>query len=330
MEYNVRFAEIEDIDSIMVFIGDYFKKNHILSRNRKLFEWQYVNDNKVNMVIGEDEKGIIQAILGYIPYSNDDNKDFSLALWKAKMGTSFLGVKLLMFLLREESHRNMFCNGINVETSAGIYHRLGIKTGKLKQFYRLCDVDDYRIAKVVEKKIPLLSIKGGVTVKKASTFEELLSNSSDKMFNKFNVPYKSEEYIAKRYYNHPFYEYMVYTVMDENECSDMAIVLRIQECNFSKALRVIDIIGDYTNFYKVTNCLDDLANRVGAEYIDMYESNLEDSELIAAGWLRVGDDSNIIPNYFAPYMQCNVEINYCTADDKIVLFKGDGDQDRPN
>jgi hypothetical protein len=178
--------------------------------------------------------------------------------------------------------------------------------------------------------IPLFKDYSNISIRKANTFQELEINSTEKMFSEDNVPFKSKEYIAKRYFNHPAYEYMVYIVHEDMKKADTAIVLRIQECNDSKALRVIDVLGDFAKLGKVTRCVENLAKQVGAEYIDMYELGLDDSMLLEAGWLEVGKDGNIIPNYFAPYTQCNVDINISTTDEKIVLFKGDGDQDRPN
>ena len=43
-------------------------------------------------------------------------------------------------------------------------------------------------------------------------------------------------------------------------------------------------------------------------------------------------DNLIIPNYFNPYLQKNIEIYFFVDSkkiDKVRLFKGDGDQDRP-
>ena len=62
----------------------------------------------------------------------------------------------------------------------------------------------------------------------------------------------------------------------------------------------------------------------------MYEKGVDSNILQKAGWIKLDETDNIIPNYFSPYEQINVDINYCTSDENIVLFRGDGDQDRPN
>ena len=328
-DYCIRYANYSDIPSIMNFIDEYWRKNHILSRDRGLFEWQYVDDGKLNMILGEDENGGVAAILGFIPYDKVDTKDFSLALWKAKPGTAFLGIKLLLFLLKNEPHRNMFCNGINVKTSAGIYHRLGIATGELSQWYRLAKGVKYRIACVEDDTVPEVTAEDGYSFEEMQREHVISEEDYEQISNPNVTPYKSYAYFVKRYINHPTYEYLVYKVI-HSEVVKAIIVFRIQDCNDSHALRLIDYIGDYSVLYRLTSLIDELVKSLRTEYVDIYEKGLDDSELSASGWIKVGTNNNIIPNYFSPYTKCNVPISISTSDDNIVLFNVDGDQDRPN
>lgn len=329
-EYNIRFANYDDIPQIMQFIDEHWKKDHILAKNKPLFEWQYMNDNGLNMVIGEDENQVIHAILGYITYSDGDDKDFSLALWRAREGTVFLGVKVLMFLLKEEPHRHVFCNGINMDTTVSVYRRMGFKIGRLKQWYRLRDMQEYRIAKVDNKVIPQVKRGTNIELIKIGDFDELKKNASEKLFDASKIPYKSGLYIYKRYFKHPIYKYDIWGVRNFEETIDAVIVFRVEECNQSKALRIIDIVGEHNLIYDITSQIDNIAQEYGVEYVDIYENGLDDNYLIEAGWRLIGIDKNIIPNYFSPYIPCNIDINICTTEENIILFKGDGDQDRPN
>lgn len=330
IDYIVRFANYQDIPSIMEFIDSYWRKGHILASDRNIFEWQYVNNGKVNMVLGTNSGGEIEAILGYIPYDRDAGKDYSLALWKAREGTAFLGIKLLLFLLKEESHRTVFCNGINVKTSGAIYRRLGIHMGKLNQWYRLQSHDNYKIANIKNFNIPDITIKKKLHLSLVHSFGELMECASNALFIKKNIPFKSKDYFSKRYFNHPKYKYLVYKVLDKNDVVNSAIVLRVEQYENSCALRIIDFVGKVSDFYCLTEEIDIIAKSYNAEYVDIYEYGLDDKQLIESGWLSVGSNENIIPNYFAPYVQSNIEINICMTDENIVLFKGDGDQDRPN
>lgn len=330
-DYIIRFADRQDIPSIMSFIDSDWRKGHILSYDRKLFEWQYVNNQKVNMVLGLNAKNEIQAVLGYIAYGADKDKDYCTSIWKAKAGTSFLGIKLLLFLLKEEPHRVMFSNGINVGTSGGIYQRLGIHIDKLKQWYRLqSNITNYKIAKIEKGEVPRIDVSDKFYLSLVSSFDEFVTCVSPEMFAKKNIPFKGKEYINSRYFNHPSYNYQIYAVFDENRIAHSAIVFRLQMYKEACALRIVDFLGRLDDFYYLTKNIEEVAEFYNAEYIDIYEYGLDDSRLYDSGWLLVGSNENIIPNYFAPYVQENVEINICTTNKNIVLFKGDGDQDRPN
>ena len=45
---------------------------------------------------------------------------------------------------------------------------------------------------------------------------------------------------------------------------------------------------------------------------------------------RNDDDLNIIPQYFEPLVQQNIERWFETNDNNMIIFKGDGDGDRPS
>ncbi len=92
----------------------------------------------------------------------------------------------------------------------------------------------------------------------------------------------------------------------------------------------MDIIGNDTLFYQVTDGIDRLVKSLDAEYVDFYETGLSEERMESAGWKKVKDSGNVIPNYFSPFVQENIDINYMAQEKEVVLFKADGDQDRPN
>ena len=61
-----------------------------------------------------------------------------------------------------------------------------------------------------------------------------------------------------------------------------------------------------------------------------YETGINDDIFYSAGWRKVEEEGNIIPDYFSPFEHRKVDIFYATSKADAVLFKGDGDQDRPN
>lgn len=328
-ECRIRFAKYEDITSIMNFIDAYWKKGHILATDRKLFEWQYKDAEKVNFVLGIDEDEAIQGILGFVPYDKANSKDLALALWKANRSEPFLGIRLILFLKKEEPHRNIVCSGINMRTASKIYTQLGMKVDVMKQWYRLRNNANYVIGKIVNTDIPKVN-ESDVTIERLLTKEEIDDRCINLIEKDNAVPYKSADYLRKRYFNHPTYEYLVYKVSSGEASAVALFVLRVQECCGSKVFRFVDYVGNKHYFKYITPIIDTEMEKYQVEYVDMYEAGIEDDTLEEAGWLPVKESGNVIPNYFSPFEQSIVDIYYCTSDPNAILFRGDGDQDRPN
>ena len=334
MEYNIRFAKKSDTENIMRFIDQYWRKNHILARDKELFEWQYGGDSdRLNIVIGLDDKENIQGMLGFVPYAENENKDIALALWKANPSTGFLGLKLIRYLMDEEPHREIVCPGINLKTTSKIYEHIGMHVGTMTQWYRLAKCDSYIIAKIVDNKIPSYNVKEKNIVFEriydVKSLEDCINYSSNNDFYD-GVPFKSIYYITKRYFEHPRYKYISYGVRNVSDHSSTVLFLRIQECSGSRVLRLIDCIGATDNIKYITEELDRLLDMTNCEYIDCYEVGIKDSVMEEAGWKKVEEDGNIVPDYFSPFEQRKVDIHYSSTFSGVVLFKGDGDQDRPN
>ncbi len=331
MIYTVRFAQKKDTSKIMLFIDTYWRKEHILSRDRNLFEWQYGGEgDKLNIVIGIDDDGEIQGMLGFIPYDVTNDKDIALALWKANPSTGFLGIRLIRYLIDNEPHRKIVCPGINIKTTSKIYEYVDMKVSTMTQWYRLAKRDSYKIAKVED---PTILVKNEIDdniIFAPVENDSILKECCKTLLDKKMVPYKSESYLLWRYFNHPKYKYKVYATQNSNGEKKALFVFRIQECNGSKALRMIDCIGDFEEIKRVTLIIDQLMDGFECEYVDTYEAGISDSIFLEGGWRKVLESGNIIPDYFAPFEHRKVDIHYSTSDMRATLFKGDGDQDRPN
>lgn len=139
---------------------------------------------------------------------------------------------------------------------------------------------------------------------------------------------KSAAFIARRYYRHPVFSYkkMGLTCGEKR----LFLVLRIQQCGASRALRLIDCIGDHALLPLFTPKLDELLVQWDCEYADCYEAGIDEAAFRYGGWKLRQETENIIPEYFSPFEQKNVTIYYMSEDAHTVLFKGDGDMDRPN
>lgn len=325
----IRFAKYEDIPRIMGFIDTYWKKNHIIGRKRKFFEFQHVWGDEISFVLSEDN-GEIHGILGFVPYGPSDfERDIMLAIWKArKTEDTMLGIKILEFLRNSPHTKSVSAPGINPKTRT-IYQFLGLETGCMKQWYRLRPMDVYKIAVIKDKEIPKYEDSGSPQIEEYIKFEDLTVRFNlEECLVRKRQPLKTLEYLEKRYFHHPVFQYLKYGIQYEGK--KLLVILRIQSYGGTNVLRMIDGIGDHEIFRYFTGTLDMLMEQYGCEYADIYETGIADDIFIDGGWKLTSATDNIIPEYFSPFEQKNIDIYYMSSIPGVVLFKGDGDMDRPN
>ena len=95
--YEIRLALYQDTEAIMAFIDAYWKKGHILAKDRELFEYEFVEGKNVHMVLAVERKtNSIQGIFGFSYCSHCAGKrDLWGSLWKINEqhdNIPFLGV----------------------------------------------------------------------------------------------------------------------------------------------------------------------------------------------------------------------------------------------
>lgn len=331
-KYDIRLARIDDIESIMTFIDTYWRKGHILGTNRELFEYEHVDGGMVNFLLAvERSDNSIVGLLGFIPASHDLVKlDIWTGIWKVKNGVMpLLGMEMYKRLSGMVNARSLLGVGDNQETTGFLLKKLTktFHTWRMEHYYFLEKKGDYQLAKITHMPIDSNSRKAETIAIRIDTIDAMKELVDILQCQKF--PYKDLWYINHRYFHHPLFKYHVYELKKGR--SKAIIVFRVQECNGSGALRIVDYIGDQTCFSGINNFIRNCLRIYNCEYADFYVHGFERNSIMAAGFCeRTEDDSNIIPDYFSPYEQRNIEI-YVSGNIEDGLFcKADGDQDRPN
>ena len=317
----IEYMKESDKKNLFNFLEKNWNINHIYLKDKKYFDYEF-SDNS-NFILAKDNDEII-ATLGYFDY--DNKGDIWTVIWK-NSGKMNDGLKCLQFLLNA-GYKSVSSCGINKKTIP-IYEFLGINTGRLKHFYILNqEIKEYKIAKIVEKNIRKVKYEEFKDVIEINNIGELLKLINYQELKKYNF-YKSPEYFNKRYFKHPYYKYHI-LVRTKN--TNSILVYRIVRKNGGSCIRIMDFLGDEKEFNKIANYLVDKMLKEKHEYIDVYETGMEDNILLNSGFVeRAEGDFNIIPNYFEPFVQKNIEIYYMSnCKDKFRIFKGDGDQDRPS
>lgn len=334
--YDFRIATVNDIDMIMQFIDMHWKKDHIMAKDRRLFEYQHLYGEKVTFILAfSKETSELEAILGYIPTSSNIQKnDVWTAIWKVRddhNNVPMLGLELVKRLEKLEGCRNIIIVGANPKTAVPVMKvMMKYHTDRMKHYYRLGDWEEFKIASNVDNKNNTNKKYPEILWKQLdeSNFIELFSEL-EKSGRTQEVPYKDKEYYINRYYKHPYYLYKVYKIETENDIC--IVILKEVEIQGRIISRIIDYIGNQSCFSKIGMFFSELLKNHKYEYIDFYCLNFDDKSICEAGFVeRTEDDSAIIPNYMEPFLQENIEIYTCYKNGKCVIFKGDADQDRPN
>lgn len=331
-KYEIRLARYEEIPEIMSFIEEHWKKGHILARNRDFFEYEMVVDDSVNFLIAKQkEKGLIDGVLGFLPCSHDKKKlDIWGVIWKTTSeAMPMLGMEMKKRLKDITGARTELGVGANLETSIPLLKRIyHYYTAKMKHYYRLSNVRDFVIAKIENKQIPDVKTSADFQVYKLENLSMLKSFFD---FDKIEaaIPYKDLWYYDRRFFQHPIYHYCVWGL--ENKEQKAVLITKTEKYNGSSVIRIVDYIGAQMLFGQCGVFFDTLLQ--DNEYIDFYFVGFDEKYVKQAGMLALlENDKNIIPDYFHPFEQKNVDIYVDSSNnkDKCLFFKADGDQDRPN
>jgi hypothetical protein len=330
---TIKFATTSDVENIMVFIDKHWRKNHILSKDKKLFLYEYQAVKRINFVIAIDDNNEVFGALGFIK-SSDDTDDIWAAMWKVIKHEKhpMLGIELLQYLIDSEDYNLLTCVGVNPNT-IGIYTYLGIYTNHLDHYVMINKtIESFNILKV--NNIDSL-LKTPLIGKNEYTLKKINERQVDFDFEKREyIPHKDKKYFIKRYFNHPTYDYNVYGIFKGDLLSSL-VVTREVSLGESRVLRVMDYLGDERDIVNISNYLYQLVVDNNNEYIDFMCFGFSNIILEKAGFLKINLESTeiIAPNYFAPFVQENIKINFMADTkeiNKLRFCKADGDQDRPN
>jgi hypothetical protein len=330
----ISIEKISDTNEIMNFINNEWKQNHILSSNKRFFLYEYKNRKALNFIIHKNQSNKIDGILGFLKSSSDKNASIWTTMWKVSKfnGSPMLGIELLNFL-KKKGYKSLMSIGINKNTEE-IYEYLGFKVGSLDQYFIINEkIDKYQIA-IIKKKFK----KKKIITNTKKIFKKLNINDLKKNFNfekyLYYKPYKNFNYFKKRFFDHPIYKYDIYGVFEKSNLSSI-LVIRVVRYKKSTCMRIIDFYGSDSSFSIHISHLKKTMYENNHEYIDFFSKGLDKKIIFESGFkiLNIKNNDVIIPNYFEPFVQNNKKISFfCDKSNfkNIRLFKGDGDQDRPN
>lgn len=312
-------------NKIINFIKVNLKKDHILVKNSKVFNYYYFSKKKLNFII-DSKKGNIRSILGYIPGSkyNEESRTIWIALWISSKDFPTSGLAALKKLQKKFGDFNIACLGLTKQAKK-ILQIIKFKTGAMLHYY----LPNKNITKYFIIKNPIFRKK------KVNNYFIFIKKLTKKNVNVIKTDMENNEknikYFTKKYLNNPFYHYQIFLIKYKNISG--IFVIRIINSKNSRAARIIDFEGNmeiikysslfFLKFIKKNKC----------EYIDFINYGIK-KEFLKIACFEILKKPTFIPNFFEPLIIRNHKIFFAYKQNNKFFskkfFKGDGDQERPN
>ncbi len=321
---TLRLARPEEAGRVVEFINANFDWKLPLVNLPEYFSFYYQGGNQLQYALAEED-GKLLAVAGYIRASQDPSPDIWVSVWVAKKGHNGVGLDLMDALPRLTGASVVACNNIRPKTMA-FYRFLGWHADRVPHFYRLSGQEKYTLARVEDATV--LPVSGDLVLEPVESPEALAALGLPETPH---TPKKDLWYLSRRYFAFPHLTYDVYCARQNDETLAY-LVARVVDSGCGKVLRIVDYIGKDETLPRLGRAIDQLLHQTGAEYAECYCAGIPAQVFAAAGFSERKEDSpNILPNYLTPPLFENTEYYYFTnRPEQFVLFKADGDQDRPN
>ncbi len=336
MIYEVRYARLDEVGKVEDFLRKYWSPNHILCNQRSILDFQHYFKDHYSIIIGYNtETKEIDGLFCIIPlcrydHSLKENGNFWSALLKIRDDVVNSEIKHLFYdfilFICDRPHFASF-GAISLSSKAqSAMNLLFNEFGTMNQYY-FANHQIKKFTVCVNPKLSHITKSDECKIKEIS-FDTISASSIECAY----YPQKSIEFLRNRYYKHPIYKYRYFGLYSNNKivCS---WVFRKQNVLNTSILRIVDVYGDLSKVGYVCNGLQKILEKENAEYIDFMNYGIEESFFATIGFekLNVNKDETIVPNYFEPYEQRNVPIYFALiTETPYVIFKADGDQDRPS
>jgi len=341
-KYNICICPSSRINDLTEFIDTYWKKNHIFVRSIEFFKWQHYNQKTdcYNFIIAVHKyTNEIHAIFGYTLTSHFDREIKEPvvwgSIWKVRPDINEPGLGMMLTWKSLDMFYNYGHVGLGLSNEACRITKKGCTVGTAIQYYILHpSKTKFKIAIIssIDKR------NSNSLVNKKKRFIKLKLNDYDNYCNELlcYIPlHKSKYYYINRFFKHPIYEYQSYAIIDGDNNINGIFFCRL--CYYMSAIciRIVDYFGQNNTLNGCLDCFNDLLSINDAEYIDFICVNMPAEEMDASGFLdRVTQKDIIIPNYFEPFVQSNINVMYNIVNTQkprdCRIFKGDSDQDRPS
>lgn len=326
-----RLARPGEGAAIVDFINAHFDMRLPLLDRPELYQYYFAGPagSAPHFAVAEADGRYLSAA-GYIPASQAPGADAWVSIWVAAKGHNGVGLALMDALPGLLGAQVLACNNIR-ENTCKLYHFLGWQAERVRHYYRLGAPGPGGWTLAVPGPLPPLPAGGDLALEPVADAAALQALGLPPTPH---TPRKDLWYLRRRYFAYPHLRYDVWAARENGRLLAYAVTRTVPAADTGCApvLRLVDFIGQDAVLPRLGAALDRLLQRSGAEYLDCYNAGIPPQVWQAAGLReRLPGDGTVIPNYLTPPLRENTEYYYfANRPEQFVLFKADGDQDRPN
>ena len=333
-ELCLRLARPGEGPAIVDFINRHFDMQLPLVNRPEFYDFYFAGPagGAPQFAVAEQDGEYLSAA-GYIPAGQAPGADAWVSIWVAAKGHNGVGLQLMDALPGLLGARVLACNNIRANTCV-LYEFLGWTAERLPHYYRLGRPGPSGWALAMPgdaAETAPLPVGGDLALEPVADEAALAALGLPETPH---TPRKDLWYLTRRYFRFPYFRYDLWAVREGGRLLAYLVTRTVTaaETGCVPVLRLVDFIGPDAVLPRLGAALDALLRQTRAEYLDCYNAGISAEIWRAAGLReRLPGDGVIIPNYLTPPLRDNTEYYYFTnRPENFVLFKADGDQDRPN
>lgn len=323
---SVRFRRpaIEDRKKLVEFLAENWREDHLFVRDPAWFDWQHLagDGRSYHAIVGVSEDDRIDGFLGVLPLANDPIS-VATGIWVARRDGADRRVGLDLFAALERIYQPRYIGSLGVNEGARkILRMLGHRGGTSSQFY----LRNPEAPAVLAESL----VSSDAPADPASRLREIGNLDDPPVLTSGHVPSKPLAWYRWRYQESAPYPYR-YFLAEMHGRAKLLLIARPANAAGGACLRIVDMLGDLVGAGRFAPRFLPLLIAENLEYVDLVVGGPDLSVFSSAGFVA-REGPTILPNHFDPFLRQNVTLGWTikTADSPCYIFRGDGDQDRPN
>jgi hypothetical protein len=253
----------------------------------------------------------------------DDPVSIVTGIWVARRDGADRTVGLKLFAELERIYQPRYIGSLGVnENARKILRMLGHEAGTSSQFYLGNPEAPAALAEGLM--ISDTPADASLGLREISDLDDLPPLARE------HVPEKPLAWYRWRYREQAPYPYRFFLAEVDGRAKLLLIARRV-EASGGACLRIVDVLGDIEGAGRFAPRFLPTLAAENLEYVDLVVGGPDLSAFPAAGFVK-REDPTVVPDHFDPFERCNVTLGWTikAADSPYYIFRGDGDQDRPN